>query len=71
MANLFVRDCKTATDLVEEIDTKDMDNIFTDRITSVCWYYIVETADVPLCFASTVDVEIIVALGGCSVPLSL
>ena len=69
MANLFVRDCESAMDLVAEIDTEDMYDIFPNRFASVGWQNVVETADVPFCFASTVDVEIILTFGSRPIPL--
>ncbi len=51
------------------MDTKDMYDIVPNGITSIGWHSVVETADVPLCFASTVDVEVIVTFGRRAVPL--
>ena len=68
MAKLCVRDRETTADLIDEVDTEDMYDIFPNRITSISWQNIVKTADMPLRFASTVDVEIIVAYGICPVP---
>ena len=69
MAGLFVRDRESTSDLVDEVDTEDMYDIFTDRVASIGWHNVVETADVPFCFASTVEVEIVVAFGSRPIPL--
>ena len=57
------------TDLVDEINTEDMYDIFADRITPIGWYNVVKTVDVPFCFASTINVEIIVAFSSRPIPL--
>ncbi len=51
------------------MDTKDMYNIVPNGISSIGWHSVVETADVPFCFASTVDVEVIVTFGRRAIPL--
>ena len=68
MANLFVRNRKSAMDGVDEIDTEDMYDIVPKGIASIDWHSIIKTADVPLCFAPTVEVEIIVAFGRRPIP---
>lgn len=71
MANLFVRDRKSTTGWVDEMDTEDMDDIFSDGIASIGWHSVVKAANVPFCFASTVDVEVIVTFGSRPFPLGL
>ena len=71
MANLFVRNREFTTDPVEEMDTEDVDNIFAQGITSISWHNVVKTADMPFCFAPTINVEIVVAFGSRSIPPSL
>ena len=68
-ANLFVRDRESTSDRVDEVDAKDMYDIFPNGVTSIGWHIVVKTADVPFCFASTVDVEVIVTFGRRPVPL--
>ena len=51
------------------MDTKDMYDVVPNGITSIGRHSVVETADVPFCFASTVDVEVIVTFGRRPVPL--
>lgn len=63
LANLFVRDRESTKDRVDEMDTEDMYDIFPNGITSIGWHSVEKTADVPFCFASTVDVEIVMAFG--------
>ena len=68
MGGLFVRDRESTSDLVDEVETEDMYDIFADRIASIGWHNVVKTADVPFCFASTIDVDIIVAFGSRPIP---
>ena len=69
MVNLFVRDRKSTTDRVDEMNAEDMYDIFPDGIASIGWYNVVKTANVPVCFTSSVDVEIVVAFGSRPSPL--
>ena len=68
LASLFVRNRESTMDRVEKIDAEDMYDIVPNGIPSIDWHSVVKTADVPLCFAPTVDVEIIVASGRCPIP---
>lgn len=68
MANLFIRDSKSATSRVCEMDAENMHDIFSDGITSIGWHSVIKTANVPFCFASSVDVEIVVAVGSRPIP---
>lgn len=69
MVNLFVRDRKSTTDRVDEMNTEDVYDIFPDGVASIGWHNVVKTANVPFCFTSSVDVEIVVAFGSRPFPL--
>lgn len=68
LAYLFVRNRKSAMDGVDEIDTEDVYDIVPKGIAAIDWHSVVKTANVPLCFASTVEVEIIVTFGRRPIP---
>ena len=48
-----------------------MDNILSVRAASIFRYYVVETADMPLGFFSSVDVKVVATVGCGAIPLGV
>ena len=56
---------------VTDAETEDMDDVFSVGIASICWNYVVETLNAPFGFPPSQNIQVVVTVGSCTIPVGL